>query len=356
MIVSHFQPRLQIEPRPNICKEMEQTQQLKTGYMSQREGEKSPSVSIYKPMKKVKRNFSVNIRSQRSLLFKKPIALLLLWNSMVYGYQFIVLRLVTSQEREIYWLSEFLLLLMHFVLSDLFYPLAGWLSDTKLGRYRVLKYSIWLMWISGGIALLSLIPNNASVSLGIRIAVLVINSISLAGFNVNIILFGLNHLIDAPSDQSSAFIRWYYWTRNMSFMALSILNVIVCTNTSKYIYNGKKYPMLIIFTVSTLLLSLALGSDFIFGRILKVHYKRSNPFQLIRKVLMYTWRHSYPELRSAFTYNESFTPKRIDYAKEMYGGPFKYEQVEDVKSFLNLLFAIVAIGIFSFMYVLVSSL
>ena len=272
---------------------------------------------------------------------------------MVYGYQYIVLRLVTGEKQDIFWLSEFLLLFTNFFLSDLFYPLAGWLSDTKLGRYRVLKYSVWLMWISGGIALLSLIPHNTYISLGMRIAVLVINSVSLAGFNVNIILFGLNHIIDAPSDQSSAFIRWYYWTRNMSFLALSILNVIVCMQTSKYTL-GKEYSMLIILTVSTLLLSLALGSDFIFGQILKVHYKRSNPFKLIRKVLVYTWRHSYPELRSAFTYNESFTPKRIDYAKEMYGGPFKYEQVEDVKSFLNLLFAIAAIGIFSFMYLLVS--
>ena len=336
--------------------------ELEVDYVSLPEEKKNHWSSYFskdkpkKIVKNAKRNFALNFRSQRSLLTNKPIVLLLLWNTMVYGYQYIVLRLLSggyNGDKKSYWLNDFSVLLFQFVFSDLFYPLAGWLSDTKLGRYRVMKYSIWLMWLSSGIALLSLIPpslgssrENEIISQVMKLVVLAINSISLAGFNVNIILFGLNHLIDASSDQCGAFIRWYYWTRNVSFLALSILNVTVCIHS--------KYFMLISVTASALLLSLALGSDFIFGYILKVHYKKSNPFRLIRRVLMYALKHRYPESRSAFTFNDRFQPKRIDYAKEIYGGPFSYEQVEDVKSFLNLLFAIVAIGIFSFIYLLVS--
>ena len=37
------------------------------------------------------------------------------------------------------------------------------------------------------------------------------------------------------------------------------------------------------------------------------------------------------------TYWENHTPPRIDLGKHKYGGPFTYEQVEDVKTFFMLL-------------------
>ena len=45
--------------------------------------------------------------------------------------------------------------------------------------------------------------------------------------------------------------------------------------------------------------------------------------------------------RSTFTYCEEHTPSRLDLGKEQYGGPFKTEEVEDVKAFLRLLLLLV---------------
>ena len=61
-----------------------------------------------------------------------------------------------------------------------------------------------------------------------------------------------------------------------------------------------------------------------------------DPVKMIWRVMKYAWKHKYPVRRSAFTYNEN-PPSRLDLAKERYGGPFTTEQVEDVKSFWNIL-------------------
>ena len=61
------------------------------------------------------------------------------------------------------------------------------------------------------------------------------------------------------------------------------------------------------------------------------------------KVLNYSYQHKYPERRSAFTYWENDIPSRIDLGKDKYGGPFTYEQVEDVKTFFRLLLLIMSL-------------
>ena len=63
---------------------------------------------------------------------------------------------------------------------------------------------------------------------------------------------------------------------------------------------------------------------------------------MIWRVMKYAWKHKYPVRRSAFTYNEN-PPSRLDLAKERYGGPFTTEQVEDVKSFWNILTILLAL-------------
>ena len=50
--------------------------------------------------------------------------------------------------------------------------------------------------------------------------------------------------------------------------------------------------------------------------------------------------------RSAFTYNDD-PPSRLDFGKERYGGPFTTDEVEDVKSFFNVLAIILSSTLFS---------
>ena len=63
----------------------------------------------------------------------------------------------------------------------------------------------------------------------------------------------------------------------------------------------------------------------------------SNPYQLIFHVLKFAKEHKSPVQRSALTYWEDKIPSRIDLGKRKYGGPFTTEEVENVKTFLQLL-------------------
>ena len=69
-----------------------------------------------------------------------------------------------------------------------------------------------------------------------------------------------------------------------------------------------------------------------------------NPYSTMYKVLKFAKGHSHPLRRSAFTYCDNYIPSRLDFVKERFGGPFTTEQVENVKSFLNILFVLIAIG------------
>ena len=70
---------------------------------------------------------------------------------------------------------------------------------------------------------------------------------------------------------------------------------------------------------------------------------RINPFKLVFNVVKYSWDHKYPVNHSAFTYWEKDIPSRIDLGKHKYGGPFTNEQVEDIKTLLQLLLLIISL-------------
>ena len=54
--------------------------------------------------------------------------------------------------------------------------------------------------------------------------------------------------------------------------------------------------------------------------------------------------HKYPIKQSAFTHCDNYIPSRLDFAKDRYGRPFTTEQVENVKTFLQILLVLFAVG------------
>jgi peptide/histidine transporter 3/4 len=64
---------------------------------------------------------------------------------------------------------------------------------------------------------------------------------------------------------------------------------------------------------------------------------KSNPYHLIYNILRYAQKHKYPAQRSALTYWEDKIPSRIDLGKSKYGGPFTAEEVENTKTFFQLI-------------------
>ena len=231
----------------------------------------------------------------------------------------------------------------------LVYPLTGWLADVKFGRYNVMHTSLWLMWVGALVsAVVSVVQSACSIPIGVSISILVITNAfmlcGLAGFHVNILPFGTDQLLEASSEEIGAFVHWLFWVWNVGNLIGQIVSgsdlLTECTSV------GQDTWQLILAPFPLLCLTLALSTDYIFRNLLNSEPKSQNPLKTVISVLKYAARHKRPEHRSALTYWEDLPPKRIDFGKTKYGGPFTTEEVEDVKTFLRILAFLLCSGAF----------
>ena len=247
--------------------------------------------------------------------------------------------------------------------SYLLFPILGWIADVHIPRYKMIKLSLILNLFACVLALLIVIdaqlkyfPSTSFIYfvVTIFIGILIFYVGSMGIYKANAIQFGLQQLQDASSETLSSFVHWYYWSIHFSSLTLYYVSVPVlfyyrkCKIDLNEIFkfnafrNGQNvqivawpffYPLVLAFIcVSTGLIIL-----FFSNNKLDVHQVKINPFKTIFKILQYTWKHNYPERRSAFTYWENKEPSRIDFGKQKYGGPFTNEEVEDMKTFFRLL-------------------
>ena len=102
--------------------------------------------------------------------------------------------------------------------------------------------------------------------------------------------------------------------------------------------------------LTPLVLTAAVAVDFIFNHQLVKEPVADNPIILIFKVLRYAARNKYPHQGSALADWDNRRNSRINLAKDILGGPFTTEQVEDVKSFFRIMSIIITCSIFSGVY------
>ena len=209
--------------------------------------------------------------------------------------------------------------------------IAGWLADTHIGRYKVVRTSIWIMWMAVVIAMINSISAYFSQSHhGINKTVLDITlpimGVGFGGFLVSIVQFGLDQLHDASTNEIKSFIIWYVWTINFAGILMKL--IFACITEMHSIFR-------LLFVCANL--SLAIVLLFTCNHCLIKEPLQQNPLKLVYKVIRYAIRNKYPRQRSAFTYCEDELPSRIDFGKNKYGGPFTTEQVEDVKTFLRFI-------------------
>ena len=249
----------------------------------------------------------------------------------------------------------------------LLYPVIGLLADIYCNRYNCIKVSIILLSVSSltglGIAVAalvitemqpSLLIHTTISSLGVVLvtAVIIVVLFSLGMFEAVGIQFGMDQMVEASSDQISAFTHWYYWSMNIGigiqattalcgFYVFSQCTLPVQTVQSSGSWNGHDFAataeFTIIFVIQTVSVLASLLSLYKFSKHLTIEPAGHNHFTTVYKVLKYAWQHKCPERRSAFTYWEEDIPPRIDLGKSKYGGPFTTEEVEDVKTFITLL-------------------
>ena len=217
--------------------------------------------------------------------------------------------------------------------------LAGWLADAFIGRYKVIHFSLWMTWLTMVIATVSSViaqldDRYYQSELKILTVIFSLVGVGLGGFQANIIQFGLDQLHDASTTEITSFIIWYVCTL---FSASFIVHFnFTCLNEQYKLF------MLLFICIN---LTLAMLLLFCCNHWLVKEPVTQNPFKLVYKVIKYAINTKYPRCRSAFTYCEDDLPTRIDFGKSKYGGPFTTEQVEDVKTFLRLLYLNIGGGI-----------
>ena len=229
------------------------------------------------------------------------------------------------------------------VVTAVLLVIAGWLA-VYFGRYKVMKVSIWVMWLgSVGGTLLLLIYSLSSVDALKYISIVVAYAcvtIGSSGLSVNAIPFGTDQMLGASSEIISAFIHWFVWAMYTGRASGYIVNFLPCIGM------GDDQTCLVSMLFTVAVSSVALCLDFLCRNWLVIEPVSQNPLKFIYSVLKYAASHKHPARRSALTYWEEDIPSRIDLGKSKYGGPFTTEQVEDVKTFFRLLLMSVAISFF----------
>ncbi len=182
------------------------------------------------------------------------------------------------------------------------------------------------------------------------IASVITVSIGLGMFEANAIQAAMEDMVDKSSEQLSSFIHWFFWCSN--FASITVLYSIVGAVLYSFQCHISEENLQYYSGIGVLLLSTLQIPFHFFGFIFSKTTQNPKPYNqlakrnsltIIYKVLKYSYQHKYPERRSAFTYWENDIPSRIDLGKDKYGGPFTYEQVEDVKTFFSLLMLIVSL-------------
>lgn len=250
-----------------------------------------------------------------------------------------------------------------------FFPLAGFLADIKYGRYKIVKWSLFLLVVSiplacllGGLIgtfiylaeyekdyrLVYLVMMVIVSVLGL--VVLGISYIGLVGFSANVIQFGMDQLHDSPGEDRTLFIHWYVW----GYYTTSCIGQLAWNLAIQFPYNFmsnlRPYNIVgccllgLIPLFITVVLAITLRLAERNREWFLIEPGRLNPYKLVYLVTKFAQKHKIPVRRSAFTYCEDKVPTGLDLAKEKYGGSFTTEQVEDVKVFYGILKVLFSFG------------
>ena len=240
----------------------------------------------------------------------------------------------------------------------LFYPLTGFLADAYLGRSKMIHISLWLLWIAFAILALSLSLIGISdhpvvlVQYILPITAFVFVCLGSAGFEANIIPFGIDQLAQgASSEEMSSYFYWYFAAKQLGALAgittfIALFLPLYSSQTSTLVVDfeirtvSAVQPLIAVFVMSVAILLHVCFKHWYFS-----DSEKKNPVKLVIKVLFYAAfaRRQTPRYRRAFRYGEERKPK-MELAKEEYDGNFSSEEVEDVKTFCRILLVLFSLS------------
>ncbi len=251
--------------------------------------------------------------------------------------------------------GNFLYTLMLHSLGRLFYLVGGVLADSFLGRFKVIEIGLWLIWTGIGLVCFALSVTDiiASPLCSIILATICIILIAIgSGFvEVNIISFGVDQLSPGcPSEHISSYFYLLYFVRNAGTLLGVGVFIALATFYRTKVEDAIKNADVHFKSLLPMMLGSCLITICLFLHIVKHHwyFKNSRCDSPIKSVANVSWycltvkRHA-PIYRRTFRYGEPRQP-RIELAKKEFDGIFEAEEVENVKTFYQVLFLILSLG------------
>ena len=236
------------------------------------------------------------------------------------------------------------------------YPLVGWIADTKLGRSKTIKFSVWCCWFGTLIQMISLCIQYSTCGLlvsiskyGLSLAALLLLMTGTASYQTNILAYGLDQLHEYSNSHIRAFVHWIVWAQ---FVGFNVSYIAFVHNT---VYDSRLILITGITIFTAISIAVALSSN-CNGKFEQTGILVNSPYSLIYNVLKYAKQHKYAVNRSSLTYWVNKTPSRIDFGKTSFGGPFSEDEVEAVKTFLRIVIVFVSsFGFYIPYYILLQS-
>ena len=128
--------------------------------------------------------------------------------------------------------------------------------------------------------------------------------LSLGMFQATAIQFGMDQMVEASSDQISAFVHWYYWSMSFgigtqTLVALGVLiiigNCIISTDNIESRVTWESYaflyPLVPVFVIQSVAALVSLIILLRFKGHLTIEPVGHNQFTMVYKVLKYAWQH-----------------------------------------------------------------
>lgn len=233
----------------------------------------------------------------------------------------------------------------------LLFPFTGWLGDAKVGRHKMAVASLLILFICIVLAAFyfsfyQYLPTaGVECKLSLTFIFYFVICVGSAGFSSNIIPFGADQLLYGPAEQITSYFNWYFWTRQLGMVMLTIS---LGNDTADL-------QALIATCIASISMAAALIINMKFNKWLFIENERRNPLKEVFNVLRFVMTVKRPKRISAFGYDGRNAPSRIDLAKSKHGGKFESQTVDDVKTFLSLLPLLAMFGISIFFYLGVST-
>ena len=261
-------------------------------------------------------------------------------------------------------LESFVLSLLYSSAGRIFYPVAGVIADSYLGRYKVIHIGLWLLWIGFAINTLAFsflhsIPSGFAGEICkyiVAVLSVILFSAGSGSVEATVIPFGVDQLAQgSSSDEISSYFYYYYIVRNVAGLVATVILLIVFDVISFFPHSDHNqhskaynFNMDIDYIVQNLLALLAVTAALLVLFYFKNQFYRdkqhSNALKSVTRVLCYAARvkRQLPQRNRAFRYGGALTP-RIDLAKTEFDGNFSGEEVEEVKTFYRMLLLILSL-------------